>query len=834
MNKNQSLIGFMLLLISGMGNAQSDSSIPAKDYHLWVQIQEEKLAPDGKWIAFHTRHQENKDTLFLYSTAKKNVQKFANGEKAAFSPDANWFTFNEKDQLMLINLKSNHSKKIPSVAKIAYGQSGMIGILSTDKKLLLYTPNDTNPQVVEKVEDFSYNANGVLALISENTIKIFDAASMKSTFKVETKKASKLQWDSTGKVLYYFDQLHDGQTTLVAFDSRNKSTKKITTTALAALDILVLSERRILPALEENKCFFYAKTNTPVKPTDDALVQIWDATTPLHYPAQKELEVMPNSPKIYCWDMAHSKVKQLTVDSLFTVKILPNKKELLAYYPIHVGQLQRHDPIADYYSSTIGTGNYKLLLKAQSTAVNAVMPSPDGRYLGYLNEKGWNHYDGKTKTHILVLNLQFITENTSSVEAECTSLGWTTDSKYCVISLGKELWLIGSKGKEKIKITETDDTNTSFRIAKVMHKSSINFINEEIGYLHMDIKKGIYLQAYYPDKSMGFYKWTKENGLKLLYKSPGKILITAKDNNNTTVILKEETDVKPPAIVQLNLNTNKSFEVYQSNMQYKRYAAPRVELLEYNDAEGRPLNALLHYPINYNSTKKYPMIVYVYEMLSQNRFEYNAPSNYSFTGFSVANYTNDGYFVLQPDIKYTIGDPGTSIVNAIDKGVQHALKSANIDADKIGLIGHSYGGHEAALTISKTKIFAAAVAGAASTNMISDYLSLNEQTNGIKFWKFEVQQYRMGSAPFYNWEAYAKNSPVMNAEHITTPLLSWTGSADGTVDWRQSIELHLALKRLQKKNILLVYPNEGHILTNPEAQKDLTKRIKKWFDDWLK
>ena len=224
----------------------------------------------------------------------------------------------------------------------------------------------------------------------------------------------------------------------------------------------------------------------------------------------------------------------------------------------------------------------------------------------------------------------------------------------------------------------------------------------------------------------------------------------------------------------------------------------------------------------------------IYELLSQNLYTYNNPSIYNSEGFTLANYTNEGYFVLMPDITYTMGDPGTSATDCVLKAVNTALLTANIDDKKLGLIGHSYGGHETSLIITKTPLFAAAVAGAASTNMISDYLRLNEVTQAIKFWRYEVHQYRMGLSPFGNLEAYIKNSPVMNAEKIVTPLLSWTGKSDGTVDWRQSVELHLALKRLNKTNTLLVYPNEDHILRNLDAQLDLTARIKNWFDLYLK
>lgn len=74
----------------------------------------------------------------------------------------------------------------------------------------------------------------------------------------------------------------------------------------------------------------------------------------------------------------------------------------------------------------------------------------------------------------------------------------------------------------------------------------------------------------------------------------------------------------------------------------------------------------------------------------------------------------------------------------------------------------------------------------------------------------------------------------MNADKIKTPLLSWAGKEDGSVDWSQGVEMYLALNRLRKKNIFLVYPNEGHIMYSNQAKMDLTTKIKDWFDYYLK
>ena len=101
-------------------------------------------------------------------------------------------------------------------------------------------------------------------------------------------------------------------------------------------------------------------------------------------------------------------------------------------------------------------------------------------------------------------------------------------------------------------------------------------------------------------------------------------------------------------------------------------------------------------------------------------------------------------------------------------------------------------------------------------------------------WRYETQQYRMGKNAFEDYDNYIANSPIANAANINTPLLSWTGKKDNNVPWTQSIELHLALRRLQKKNLFLVYKDEQHTIEEPNSQMDLTTRIKNWFDSWLK
>lgn len=93
----------------------------------------------------------------------------------------------------------------------------------------------------------------------------------------------------------------------------------------------------------------------------------------------------------------------------------------------------------------------------------------------------------------------------------------------------------------------------------------------------------------------------------------------------------------------------------------------------------------------------------------------------------------------------------------------------------------------------------------------------------------ERDQIRMGKTLFEDTSHYLENAPVLYAAMIQTPLLSWTGENDGQISARQSIEFHLALRRLQKVNTLLVYPGQDHALSSRENRYDLNKKMLEWL-----
>jgi dipeptidyl aminopeptidase/acylaminoacyl peptidase len=203
-------------------------------------------------------------------------------------------------------------------------------------------------------------------------------------------------------------------------------------------------------------------------------------------------------------------------------------------------------------------------------------------------------------------------------------------------------------------------------------------------------------------------------------------------------------------------------------------------------------------------------------------------------GFNIANLTAKGYFVLLPDIEYEMGNPGLSAADCTIAATKEVIRRGLVNSDKIGLTGHSFGGYETNFIITQTDLFAAAVSGAGISDLRSHYLSIGWPLGSAEIWRYESQQLRMNKSLFEDKDGYDRNSPVVHADRVNTPLLLWTGEEDRQIHYYQSIAFYLALQRCNKKEIMLVYPSDRHVIYDRSHQKDLTRRIEEWFDYYLK
>jgi dipeptidyl aminopeptidase/acylaminoacyl peptidase len=157
-----------------------------------------------------------------------------------------------------------------------------------------------------------------------------------------------------------------------------------------------------------------------------------------------------------------------------------------------------------------------------------------------------------------------------------------------------------------------------------------------------------------------------------------------------------------------------------------------------------------------------------------------------------------------------------------------------IDPDRVGMVGHSWGAYQTAFMMTQTDIFAAGIAGAPLTDLISMYLSIYWNSGSTDARIFEISQGRMEVPPWEDLEVYMNNSALFNIESMNTPLLVAFGDEDGAVDWHQGIELYNAARRAGKDFVMLVYPGENHSLRQKPNQIDYHLRILQWFGHYLK
>jgi len=270
-----------------------------------------------------------------------------------------------------------------------------------------------------------------------------------------------------------------------------------------------------------------------------------------------------------------------------------------------------------------------------------------------------------------------------------------------------------------------------------------------------------------------------------------------------------------------------------TNAFMKDYAWSKVELFDFKSTIGVPLQAMLYYPANYDASKKYPMIVYTYELLTQGLHQYVVPRETDYYNTTV--FTQNGYFVLMPDIVFRPREPGLGTQQSVDAAVKTVLARGMVDPAKVGHVGHSQGGYEAAFLGTHSKLFATTIVGSGITDMISFAGQLHWNGGSSEFDHWETGQFRMEVPPWEDFKAMIDNSPLATVQSMTTrSMLLEVGADDGTVDPRQGSLFYNYARRAGKQVVMLMYPGEGHGLSKKENQLDYERRILQWFAHYLK
>jgi dienelactone hydrolase len=335
-------------------------------------------------------------------------------------------------------------------------------------------------------------------------------------------------------------------------------------------------------------------------------------------------------------------------------------------------------------------------------------------------------------------------------------------------------------------------------------------------------------------KQWGYYK-KMPNGQNL----PDKVVMAGMSYDNllkakkADVYIYTKANYKLSPDLYISSNLKKETKLSDINPQQEEYNWGSAELVKWTTPKGYKSTGILYKPEDFDPAKKYPMVVYFYEKLSDGLYNYIAPAPTP-SRLPISFFVSNGYLVFAPDISYQTGHPGASAVEFINSGVEALKKNAWVDGTHVGIQGQSWGGYQVAYLITQTNMYAAAWAGAPVANMTSAYGGIRWESGLNRQFQYEKSQSRIGATLWEKPELYLENSPLFQLPKVKTPVMIMSNDADGAVPWYQGIEMFTALRRLGKPVWLLQYNGEAHNLVLRQNRKDITIREQQFFDHFLK
>lgn len=790
-------------------------------------------------------------------------------------------------KLGLLNLETGKKEVVQNISRFGFSRNGkfLAAYLAPPKDnkdkgsvLLLKNLSDSSTRTIGNVTEYAFNKKSdYIAYIVEsaniagNSAELFNLINYSlKVIASDTLKFSKLSWQKEGDGFAFYktfkkDDFEEENAMVYAYTNLYKLPSLKVFNPSAAGDFPVntriyngssitlnddmsavffgVKSWTVKPKKEDKKLNTdSSKTKTdslklkadtskaagPKKDNKDeklAAVDIW------HW---KDAEIQPRQKVTYnqdkessflsVWNLDNNSFYQLAKKDAPDVQLTGNYK-----YAV-VSTNKKYKPAfkedyADVYLVNTKTGEEKLIFEKIADAFFTFpRTSPDGKYLFYFKDKNWWTYTIATQQNInLTQNINTAFWNTRDdhpgIRPPVGFGDWIKGDKEILLYDEYNIWAVKPDGKASRKLTDGEKEETIFRINRLDFED--NFLDDS---------KPIYFSAYGDKtKKFGYYKLDKGKLDKLIFEDMQVSRLQKAKDAGTFVYVKSDYHISPELYATDNFSN--ASKLVATNPQQQNYYWGKSQLISFTNKKGQKLQGALFYPANYEPGRKYPMIVYIYEILSNTVHSYVNPSSRG--AYNTSNFTTNGYFIFRPDIVYDINDPGMSAVNCVVPAVEEVVKTGMIDKDKIGIMGHSWGAYQTSFIITQTDIFKAACAGAPLTDLISMSMSIywNSGTPDQKI--FEISQGRFDGPWYERMEEHKRNSPMFNAANIKTPLLVAFGDKDGAVDWHQGIEMYGTLRRMEKPHVMLVYADENHGLAKKENQIDYQKRQREWFDYYL-
>ncbi len=286
----------------------------------------------------------------------------------------------------------------------------------------------------------------------------------------------------------------------------------------------------------------------------------------------------------------------------------------------------------------------------------------------------------------------------------------------------------------------------------------------------------------------------------------------------------------------------------EMNGSVREISAGEVLSVDYLSLDGQNLKAWVILPVGYERGKRYPLVTWIYGGLSY------GPTQPRLTTLSDSHPLNlqllaaHGYAVLLPSMPlrteqrgvFQVGDPLLELTKGVLPAIDKLIALGIADPVRLAVMGHSFGGYCTYGIVTQTARFKAAIAIAGTSDLFSQYGAFdtsqryNDYPHELHVLQSlaETSQYQMGNPPWRDPDRYLRNSPLLYADRVQTPLLMFHGDMD-SVPISQAEEFFSALCRENKRARFVRYWHEGHVMSSPDNVRDLWTQTYAWLDEFL-
>ena len=302
-------------------------------------------------------------------------------------------------------------------------------------------------------------------------------------------------------------------------------------------------------------------------------------------------------------------------------------------------------------------------------------------------------------------------------------------------------------------------------------------------------------------------------------------------SNNGIIAFLGKSASHPSELFILNSLNEKPRQLTNLNIFVDSLNLGRTIGIEWNSSDGFYEDGVLTYPVNYNESIKYPLVLIIH----------GGPEGASITEFSelVQLFAGNGFFVFQPNYRGSInlGDkyqhaifrdtgegPGKDVMVGLKKIEQMGI----IDTNRIGISGWSYGGYMTSWLNGKyPDKWRAAVEGAALNDWVMDYTIAFYQSYDLYFF---------GGSPWLKkyWNIWRQQSPIVLAENVKAPTLILGDVGDPNVPIINSYEMYHALRDNGVNTEFYAYPVDTHFPSDIVRRTDVYKRWIDWIVKYVK